>query len=376
MFTKFALPSMALSGLILAVLAVVWGMEPPKPSKPIEEPPTTHLRKAIAGAGLVEAKRENIPIGANIPGVVTEVFVKVHDLVQKGDPLFVIDTRDFEAELRVRNANLAAAQAQRERLKVAPQGGMDIPTARAAVAEATARLNDAEATLGRDQRLMERQMIPASDYDRDKFAYQAAKAALERAQADLRRIEMTWEKDIAVAEAAVLQAESQVESVQTQIARATVRALTDGEILQVNIRPGQFAGMVWREPLIVLGDVNRLHVRVDIDEQDVPWFKPGTPAFATLKGRPGVRFPLEFVKVEPYVIPKTNLTGDNSERVDTRVLQVIYALPDQRPIDVYVGQQMDIYLQAVEPPKGLNLDTGAPDPPPFEDARPALASPP
>jgi len=50
------------------------------------------------------------------------------------------------------------------------------------------------------------------------------------------------------------------------------------------------------------------------------------------------------VRFEPYVIPKKNLTGDNTERVDTRVLQVIYALERNAP--VYVGQQMDIYIES------------------------------
>ena len=53
--------------------------------------------------------------------------------------------------------------------------------------------------------------------------------------------------------------------------------------------------------------------------------------------------PLTFVRVEPYVVPKRSLTGDNTERVDTRVLQVIYevATTDQT---LFVGQQMDVFL--------------------------------
>jgi hypothetical protein len=86
---------------------------------------------------------------------------------------------------------------------------------------------------------------------------------------------------------------------------------------------------------------------------------------ATLKGRPGVRFDLSFVRVDPYVIPKRSLTGDNIERVDTRVLQVIYALPDKRPLDVFVGQQMEVYLEAVER-KDLDLETNSDKPKPFE----------
>ncbi len=136
----------------------------------------------------------------------------------------------------------------------------------------------------------------------------------------------------------------------------------------MHVRPGQYAGLVWNEPLIVLGDIHELHVRVDIDEQDLPYFSPGSQAVATLKGRPQVRFPLTYFDTEPYVIPKQNLTGSNTERVDTRVLQVLYSLPEQTAIPLHVGQQMDVYIEAAKPPQGIQLDV---DPmtveKPFED---------
>ena len=53
------------------------------------------------------------------------------------------------------------------------------------------------------------------------------------------------------------------------------------------------------------------------------------------------------MRVEPYVIPKKSLTGDNTERVDTRVLQVIYAI-DPRGTPLYVGQQVDVFLSGDE----------------------------
>ena len=95
--------------------------------------------------------------------------------------------------------------------------------------------------------------------------------------------------------------------------------------------------------MILMGDLHPLHVRVDIDEHDAPRFRPGAPARASLRGKPEVQYPLRFVRVEPYVVPKKSLTGDNTERVDTRVLQVIYALDvGDRPI--YVGQQLDVFI--------------------------------
>jgi multidrug resistance efflux pump len=356
MITKYVLPVLAVLGVSFAVGTVLLAWPDPPESKPLEEPPQRPEQfKAIAGAGLVEARRENIPIGAPVPGVVWEVFVKIGDSVKKGDPLFRLDDREIQAQLKVREAALVAAQAQLHKALAAPRPE-DVPPAQAAVEEARAKLNDAECAMARTEKLFNRQMAPASDYDKDRFAYFSARAALARAVAELDRIKAgSWKEEIEVARANVLMAESEVESTRILLDRLTVRALADGEVLQVNVRPGQFAALAWREPMIVLGDVNRLHVRVDIDENDVPLFEAHAQAVATLKGRRNVQFALEFVKVEPYVIPKKSLTGDNSERVDTRVLQVIYALPDNRSVQVYVGQQMDVYLESGAPPKDAPL---------------------
>ena len=86
-------------------------------------------------------------------------------------------------------------------------------------------------------------------------------------------------------------------------------------------------------------------MRVDIDEYDIPRFVPEAPARATLKGQPDEFFPLKFVRIEPYVVPKKSLTGDNTERVDTRVLQVIYAI-DTSGKRLFVGQQLDVFIDA------------------------------
>ncbi|HWE36889.1 MAG TPA: HlyD family efflux transporter periplasmic adaptor subunit [Isosphaeraceae bacterium] len=379
MFTKYLLPMAAVLGLGFAVFTVVKARQSPPPSRPVVPPPERPSDfRAIAGAGIVEARRENIPIGANIPGVVVERFVNRNDMVKTGDPLFRTDDRNLKAELLVREANLASARAQLERLEVAPTTG-DIPTFQAAVDESRARFMDAEVVARRTEKLYQDRASAASDYDRDRYAFYAAKATLARAEADLERLKKTWVKDIEVQRAAVLQAEAQVKGIETDIERTMVRAPVDGQVLQVHVRLGQFAALQWNEPLVVLGDIRRLHVRVDIDEQDVPYYRKGLRAIATLKGKPNVRFPLEYVDIEPYVIPKQSLTGSNSERVDTRVLQVIYALPDERAVPVYIGQQMDVYLEAATPPPGVNLDSDPRATPlTFEDLNkpnPAAAAP-
>ncbi|MFO0889759.1 MAG: efflux RND transporter periplasmic adaptor subunit [Isosphaeraceae bacterium] len=364
MFTKFVLPLMALLGIAAGVGSIVTRKEPPvsTPYAPPPQPPTAG-EKYVYGAGLVESQRENIPIGTVVPGVVTEVYVdgrpgfdpphkKVGDAVKKGEPLFRTDDRDLMAELKNRQAALRAAEAQLHRLEQMPRPE-DLPPAVEAVAEAKARLLDAEAAFNRDLQLFQKKMLSASDFDKDRFALQAARATLARAEADLAKLKAgAWKEDLEVQRAAVEQARSQVDSTRIMLERLVVRAPVDGVILQVNVRPGQFAASAWKEPMIVLGEVNRLHVRVDIDENDLHRFSEGAPAKATLKGRRTPEFPLEFVRVEPYVIPKKSLTGDNSERVDTRVLQVLYALPDSPQERVFVGQQMDVFLSVPEPSRG------------------------
>jgi HlyD family secretion protein len=372
MFTRILLPILALAGVFFAITRVVEARRPEPVSQPIVQPPSRpEPIKMIAGSGLVEARRENIPIGVNIPGVVTEVFVKKGEKVKAGASLFKTDDREFKSMLAVREADLCAAKAQVHKLIVSPRPE-DIPPARAAVLEAEARMHDAEAALARTERLFQRQMIAASDYDKDRYAYYAAKATCAKAKADLEKILAgSWKEDIEIARANVQLAESQVASIKTNLDRLIVRAPMDGEVLQLNVRLGQFAAMTWKEPMIVLGDSKRLHVRVDIDEPELLYFSKSSPAVATLKGRPNVRFNLTFVYVEPYVIPKQSLTGNNSERVDQRVLQVIYELPEERLLDVYIGEQMDVYVKAVLPSKSIVTDVGGESAMlPFEDQAP------
>jgi multidrug efflux pump subunit AcrA (membrane-fusion protein) len=169
---------------------------------------------------------------------------------------------------------------------------------------------------------------------------------LAKAEAELKLLKAgAWQPDKDVAAAAVRQAEAQVNQTRVELDRLRVQAPVDGDVLQVNVRPGESVGVPANQALIVLGNVSRLHVRADVDEHDIPRYSMAAAAYATVRGDPARKYGLTFVRVEPYVIPKKSLTGANTERIDTRVLQVIYALDGgDRP--VYVGQQLDVFIDA------------------------------
>ena len=312
--TKFLLPLLAAVALVFSVYHVVRSQQTvPKPPPPIE-PPRTPFGHTVAGAGIVEAETENIAIGSALPGVVLEVYVpveKVGQRVNAGDKLFLVDTRALEATLKFQQANLAAAKAQLE------------------LNEATLRL--AKVTNSRFKNLSKENSGAVSEMQLDQYKAQEDQAVA----------------NIDLARAAIGQAEAQIGQTKTDIDRSLVRAPVEGKVLQVNVRPGEYVGTPPSQALIVLGSVHNLNVRVDIDENDIPraysYFKAGVLAYASPRGDPSKKFPLRFERVEPYVIPKKSLTGDNTERVDTRVLQVIYQVDRDEP-GLFVGMQVDVFL--------------------------------
>jgi multidrug efflux pump subunit AcrA (membrane-fusion protein) len=173
-----------------------------------------------------------------------------------------------------------------------------------------------------------------------------AKAKFDHAKAEFElRQQGAWKFDKIVSRTAVEQAESQVRQVETEIERLTICSQAEGEVLQVNLRPGEFVGAPPGQPLVIVGDIGKLHVRVDVDEYDIPRFRANAAAKASLKGQSKEQFPLTFVRIEPFVVPKKSLTGENTERVDTRVLPVIYHI-HAGGRQLFVGQQLDVYIEA------------------------------
>ena len=350
--TQIALP---LAALALAAFAgwFVWNSRRVEHSPaPPAMPPRSPFAATLACSGIVEAQSENIAVGSATPGVVVEVLVKVGERVEAGTPLFRLDDRDLRGELEVRKAVVSQAKAEVIRLEAEPRQET-IPPLVATVNEAKATAIAAADALRRTEDLFAKQVITEQDAIEKREADAFASAALQKAEAELALREAgSWNYDRDVSRAAVLKAEADLAKTEIDIDRLTVRSFVAGEVLQVNVRPGEFVGAPPGQPLIVLGNVDRLHVRVDIDEFEIDRFDPAFAARAVPRGSAGTEYTLAFVRVEPFVVPKKSLTGDNSERVDTRVLQVIYDCSPERDGPpgqgkrLFVGTQVDVFIEA------------------------------
>lgn len=285
------LPLLGLTGLIFALVSVLGRAEAP-PKQPIVTPPVTPYEESIAGIGVIEPKSEIIAIGTELPGVVREVHVQVGDTVVKGAPLFSIDQRDIDAQVAVLEATLQSTKVQAE---------------------------DAAQQFKLVENVKDKRAVSQDDYNRRKFAAALSNTRVGEIEAQLNALKIT--KD-----------------------RLNIVAPNDGTILDINIRPGEFAtaGFV-SEPLIRMGDLSTLHVRVEIDEENAAHLSKDAPAKAYKRGDTSKSYPLTFVRFEPYVAPKQNLAVAG-QRVDTRVIQVIYALPSEAA-DLFTGQQMDVFVE-------------------------------
>lgn len=353
--TQWTLPLLAL-GLLAFAARFVWQSRPRTSNPPPPVAPAVNpFTDAIAASGIVEAQTENIAVGSATPGVVVEVMVKVGDDVRPGAPLFRLDDRALRADLAVRKAAVDRATSDLVRLEAEPRPE-NIPVQTALVREAEAVLAREQDALKRAQETFAQRVTTAEDLVAKRQAVAQAEAGVNKSKADLDLLEAgSWQYDRDVSRAQVKQMEAEVAKTEIDLDRLIVRALVAGKVLQVNVRPGEFVGTPANQPLVILGDIDRLHVRVDIDEYDIPRFMASAAATGVPRGNLQERYPLEFVRVEPFVVPKKSLTGDTTERVDTRVLQVIYEFdPAGRPA-LFVGQQVEVFIgagTAAEPVSG------------------------
>ncbi len=275
---------------------------PPAPELTVmySPPPANPYKEAVAASGLVEAYEDNIFLGVQVEGIVQDVHCKVGDKVEENQLLFATDSSLQQAKVDIAHANLEVAKAQLEK------------------------------NLSQLSRLTAIKDLRAVSVE------------------DLRN----KEHDVAIAQSNVKSAEAQIKGAQEELKLTETYAPKKGIILKMDLRKGEFASFFpitsssQNDAPIVLGRTDKLQLRADIDEYNAFRVREHQEAIAYTKGVAQIRLPLTFVRFEPYCVPKKSLTAAADERVDTRVLQVIYSFDTVDNFPIYVGQQVDIFINA------------------------------
>lgn len=303
----------SIAAALSAVLAVGFSVGNAAPATtravPTASGPALPFRDFISGAGLVESATRDIMVAAPVAGIVEAVHVSIGQHVTAGTPLITLDQRAARAEVAQRLAALQAAQAEH--------------------AERRASLSQAEVQLARAEAIGDPRALSGEE-----LVSRRAGVAMAIAR-------------LASAEATIHAREAELEAAETARAQRVVRAPRTSEVLAIEVRPGEYTAGGAVAP-VRLGVTDRLHVRVDIDENDAWQVRVGARAELRMRGNGARTTPLRFEYIERYVKPKTALTGASTERVDTRVLQVVYSFPADA-VPLYVGQQVDVLIEVAAP---------------------------
>lgn len=344
-----------LAGCVTAYLAAI--VQPPLP--PAFNPPTNPYAHGIYAEGLVESAQpsgENINVYPEVSGTVEKIPVREGQAVKKGTVLLVIDDSIQRATTLQLQSQAQAAFTLLAELKAQPrQETLDVNEAQ--VVAAAAALKTAQDALDKQQAAYDAnpKSISKDALDSAVNALATAKANLEvaRKQRDLTKAG-AWIYDINNQERTYNALYKSYLSASALLGKYTLRAPEDGKVLAINPTVGSYIsaqgaydsytqGMT---PVMVLGSPSqRLQVRCYVDEILVPRLPDPSKMKAQMTVRGAdVKIPLQFVRMQPVVSPKIELSDQRLERVDVRVLPIIFRIQNASHLNLYPGLLVDVYI--------------------------------
>jgi HlyD family secretion protein len=350
--------SLAIIG-VLAGLVAAWlfGIQR-KAQPPVFAPATSPYPTAIFANGIIESDQtsgSNINVYPEVPGPVTQVLVKEGQAVVAGAPLLKIDDSVQKQTTAQLHSQADAALALLNELKAQPRKEtLDIATSQ--VDLATANLKAVRDQYGKDRAAFDADphSISKSVLDIAADAVQQGEAALDvaRRQYDLTRAG-AWSYDIQNQQKTYEALQQAYNAADALLVKYTVRAQVEGIVLALYATAGGYVSpqgvydtyTQGQDPIMVIGPPQEyLAVRCFVDEILVSRLPNGFHIRAQMSVRGSdVRIPLEFVRVQPYVSPKIELSDERQEQVDLRVLPVIFRFRKQ-DAPVYPGQEVDVYI--------------------------------
>jgi HlyD family secretion protein len=346
-------------GLVLAIVVALLLNRPHHPQPPAFQPAANPYPHAIYANGVIESVQSsgaNINVMPEVSGPVVDVFVREGQGVRAGQPLLAIDSSVQSATAEQQRLQAQAALAALQELKAEPR--------RETLAIAVAQLAQAQANLKtlvdqRDKLLKSVQLDPRS-VSRESLdaAVDAAKAGEAAVAVADRQLQLTragaWSYDIRNQQAQYDALSHAYQATSALLAKYVVRAPTDATVLALNTTKGAYVSPQGAYdtytqsymPAAVLGSgAGALDVRCYVDEILLGRLPKGPTMKAEMIVRGAdVHIPLEFVRIQPYVTPKIQLSNERQERVDLRVLPVIFRFRTDPKVRLYPGQLVDVYI--------------------------------
>ncbi|MFS0736521.1 efflux RND transporter periplasmic adaptor subunit [Sphingomonas sp. 1P06PA] len=223
-----------------------------------------NLTVTVAATGNLQPTNQ-VDVGSELSGLITDVYVDNNDRVTKGQVLARLDTRAFVDAVNQRRAGLDSARAQ-------------VAQAQATVTQTRANLTRLEEVY----RISGGKVPSRAELDTGRADYARAVAAVRTAQA------------------AVAQAQALLSSDQTQLSRASIVSPVNGVVLSRQIEPGQTVAASLNAPVLfqIAEDLSQMQLEVKVDEADVGQVKDGQRATFAVDAFPGRTFPARIERVD------------------------------------------------------------------------------
>lgn len=300
----------------------------------VETPP---FLTYVAGSGIVEPASGNIFISSPFNRTVEKVNVSVNDQVKRGDILFQLCNQDLRASLKIKQKKYDESLSHLHKLQKLPRD-IDLVIAQEALNKAQAAFNESVVTY----RMACRCAVKKEQKCLILYKYQQAAAEFRAAQAQFEKVKSgAWEPELKIAQEEVEQAKADVDAIEVEIEQTYVRSPIDGTVLQIKIREGETLDQ--SKTAVIVGNIDELNLRVSVDQYNKLKFCPDCPAVAYKQGDTITEYPLEFLHIEPYMIPKKYLTNALYEKVDTQVFEILYRIKN-KDSHLFIGELMDVYI--------------------------------
>ncbi len=348
-------------GLLLAIISAWIFSQQPKAQAPLFPPAANPYAHGIYSNGIIESDQAhgaNINIFPEVAGPITRILVTEGQQVHSGDALLTIDESVQRATVEQLQAQAEAALATLRELRAEPRRE-NLAISVAQVNNARATLKNAQDQLAKIQRSydVEPKSISTDALDNAKNAEAIASTNLKVIE---RQYQLTkagaWVYDIQNAEKTYAALQKSHQSSAALLAKYTIRAPADGLVLAVRSSLGSYVSAQGAYdtytqgygPLLVMGRPQQhLQVRAYIDEilvHELP--APGKIQAEMFIRGTNEHVPLTFVRIQPYISPKIELSDERQERVDLRVLPVIFHFENPPGLNLYPGQLVDVYVGA------------------------------
>ena len=227
----------------------------------------------------------------------------------------------------------------------------DLPPLQAAVSRARATLAERTEFLQRTASALGQNGATDWDARREKLSVDVAAAEVERVQAELlRAMAGASKEELAVAQTAVAKEQARLAALSLMTTRLSVKAPSNGTIVRRRIEPGEYINAERSQPALILADLDHLAIRAHVDEEDIGLVQRAASGTALIaisgrtRGSVVQIFTLSLLRIEPFARPKNNLSGAASERVDTRVVDVVLAIATPPQFALLPGQAVDVYF--------------------------------